>query len=531
LPQLAEAQHLKPIPHDVGKPGQPGGSVPRSASPRVITASAASSWTPLTNQPSFLVNGAANPILLTDGTVLVQDTGFPDWWRLTPDLTGSYVNGTWTQVASLPATYSPLYHSSAVLPDGRVIIEGGEYLLNLDRTELVPSWTAQGAIYDPRANTWTAVAPPPFFTGFGRFPQTIGDAQSTVLADGTYMQSNCCSKQTALLNTRTMAWTPTGAGKFDENDEEGWTLLPSSKLLVSDAYVGAYDPAGTGSELYDPATGTWTSAGSTMAQLWDSAATCGGSKVASFEVGPAVLRTDGTVFATGASACGAAHTAIYDSRTGQWRAGPDFPDGLGIADGPAALEPNGKVLMMASPGVFDADVGSTFLEWDGRTLGVVPGPPGAAFDSSFFGNMLVLPSGQILLTDFSDDIELFTPGVAQEPDIDRAAHRPLVTFASHILSPGGSYEISGFRFNGMSQGAAYGDDAQSSTNYPLLRITNIATGHVFYSRTHHHSSMAVASDGLVSTHFDVPSEQEIGLSNLEVVANGVASPPVLVFVR
>ena len=83
-----------------------------------------SPWTPLNNQPTFLSRGAANPILLTDGTVLMQDVGSQDWWRLTPDLSGSYVNGNWTQIASHPAGYSPLYHSSAVLPDGRLIIEG-----------------------------------------------------------------------------------------------------------------------------------------------------------------------------------------------------------------------------------------------------------------------------------------------------------------------------------------------------------------------------------------------------------------------
>src|SRR3984957_6590476 len=122
-----------------------------------------SPWTPLTNQPTFLADGASVPILLTDGTVLIQDAGFPDWWRLTPDENGSYVNGTWSQVASLPSTYSPLYHSSAVLPDGRLIIEGGEYLLNLDQTQLIPTWTPQGSIYDPIANTWTPIAPPAFF--------------------------------------------------------------------------------------------------------------------------------------------------------------------------------------------------------------------------------------------------------------------------------------------------------------------------------------------------------------------------------
>jgi hypothetical protein len=523
-PQLVRAEIERPLPHPIGEPRQPAVSSPGGGS------TGGNAWTPLTHQPTFLADGAANPILLTDGSVLVQDAGFPDWWRLTPDQHGSYINGTWTQVASLPATYSPLYHASAVLPDGRLIIEGGEDLLSVDQTEFISTWSAQGAIFDPLANTWTPIAPPPFFTGFGPFPQTIGDAQSVVLASGTFMLANCCSagKESALLDARTLTWTRTGAGKFDDFDEEGWTLLPDGKVLTSDAFVGVpYDPNGTASEIYDPATGAWSSAGSTVTQLWDSAAACGGERAGSFEVGPAVLRPDGTVFSTGGNACGAAHTAIYDSKTGTWTAGPDFPDGLGIADGPAALEPNGKVLMMASPGTFNSP--STFLEWDGTALSEIPGPPNAPSDSSFFGSMLVLPTGQILLCDFSNDIEIFTP-TATPPRLE-AAERPLVAFTPVILQPGGSYEAFGVRFNGVSQGAAYGDDFQAATNYPIIRIKNLATGHVFYSRTHDHSSMAVASTRLVSTHFDVPARQERGLSVLEVVANGVASPPVFVVVR
>src|SRR5213595_4031575 len=102
-----------------------------------------SPWQLLTNQPPVLDPfdcGPGNPILLTDGTVMLQDDGCRDWWKLTPDEFGSYVNGTWTQLASTPAGYSPLYHSSAVLPDGRVIIEGGEYNF------LQPVWTNLGAI-------------------------------------------------------------------------------------------------------------------------------------------------------------------------------------------------------------------------------------------------------------------------------------------------------------------------------------------------------------------------------------------------
>jgi hypothetical protein len=264
-------------------------------------------------------------------------------------------------------------------------------------------------------------------------------------------------------------------------------------------------------------------------QLWDSSAACGGEKVASFELGPGVLRPDGTVFYTGSNSCVAplfasGNTAIYNSRNGKWKAGPAFPGGVDIADGPAALEPNGNVLMMASPGF--GNIPSVFFEWDGRELEQVSGIPNGPIDSSFFGNMLVLPTGQILLTDFSNDIEIYTP---------RPGHgeewAPVVLNCPSVIKRGASYQISGLRFNGMSQGAAYGDDVQAATNYPLVRITNLETGHVSYSRTHDHSSMAVASDEVVSTYFDVPAVQEPGFSKLEVVANGIPSQPAYVYVK
>jgi hypothetical protein len=146
--------------------------------------------------------------------------------------------------------------------------------------------------------------------------------------------------------------------------------------------------------------------------------------------------------------------------------------------------------------------------------------------------MLLLPTGQILFTDdISTDIELYTPTIT---DKDRPFQRkiaPKIVFAPPEVTPGGSYQVEGYLFNGVTMGAAYGDDAQAATNYPLVRITNLKTSHVFYSRTHDHSSMAVASRELASTHFDVPSDQERGLSLLQVVANGIASEPVLVIVR
>ena len=499
------------------------------ASAIVAAASAAAlplspSWQLLTNQPpvlNYAACGPGNPLLLTDGTVMMADDGCQDWWKLTPNEFGNYVNGTWTQLASLPSGYSPLYHSSAVLPDGRVIIMGGEYNFG------TPVWTNLGAIYDPLTDVWTPLNPPTGWT-------TIGDSQSVVLFNGTFMQANCCTTQAALLDPTTLTWTPTGAGKFDVNDEEGWTLLPNQQVLAVDAYVFQYDPTGMNSEVYVPASGKWHSAGSTVVQLWDSAADCGGKEFASFELGPAILRPDGTVFYTGANRCGPGHTAIYNSNNGTWAAGPDFPVlancpyppaycGLNIADGPAALLPNGNVLVDTSPFIFTPP--TAFFEFDGTNLNPVPGPPNASIATSYYGNMLVLPTGQILFADFIA-VSVYNPTGTYNP-----AWAPRIQNAPSTVRPGGSYVISGHLFNGVSQGAAYGDDHQSATNYPLVRITNNVTGHVFYSRTHDHSSMAVAFGGLVSTTFDVPASQEPGPSELVVIANGIPSAPVAVTVE
>jgi hypothetical protein len=457
----------------------------------------AQSWQPLTHQPTF---AAGTALLLTDGTVMVHhedpNDGFIQWYKLTPDSNGSYVNGTWSQLASLASDYGPLFFASAVLADGRVIVEGGEQ----NFSQYV--WTNQGAMYDPLANTWTTISPP---SGWN----SIGDASGIVLFDKTFMLANCCTRQQALLDESTMTWTPTGSGKYDSNDEEGWTLLPSGKVLTVDAYTDLDDPTGTNSELYNPSTGSWTSAGSTIVQLWDSHG--------SAEVGPAMLRPDGTVFATGANGAGAGHTSIYTLSTGVWTPGPDFPDGLDIADGPAALLPDGNVLVSASPGIFQN--GTVFFEWDGTNLIPVPATPNSLHNSSWYGRMLVLPTGQVLYTDGSTDVEIYTATGSPYPNL-----APSALLNSAVIGRGSALTLFGSKFNGASSANSYGDDAQAATNYPIVRITNVATGHVFYCRTHDHSTMAVGYNGPTYTHLDVPSNMETGQSYLEVVVNGIASP-------
>ncbi len=122
--------------------------------------------------------GADITLQMTDGTVLGHSASDQSaWYKLTPDINGSYVNGTWTQLPSLPQDYSPYAFASAVLADGRVVVDGGEY--NPGQTF---SLTDKAAVYDPVANTWTPLKQPS-----GHAWKHVGDSSSLVLADGRYL--------------------------------------------------------------------------------------------------------------------------------------------------------------------------------------------------------------------------------------------------------------------------------------------------------------------------------------------------------
>jgi hypothetical protein len=130
---------------------------------------------------------------------------------------------------------------------------------------------------------------------------------------------------------------------------------------------------------------------------------------------------------------------------------------------------------------------------------------------------MVLPTGQILVG--GGTTEVYNPAGTYE-----AAWQPTITSCPTSVTPGATYEISGTQFNGLSQANAFGDEYQTATNYPLVRITNNATGNVVYAKTHGHSSMGVATgSATVSTNFDVPSTIGTGASTLVVVANGIPS--------
>ncbi len=488
-----------------------------------------SAFTALVNQPP---DPGALALLLTDGSVLVQsaiDAGL--FFKLSPDTTGSYVNGTWHQVAHTPAGYAPYAGSQVVLADGRVLFVGGEYNQNQYVLPFAPSGlTNMSAVYDPVADAWSMIAPPPGVA-------YIGDVPSVVLPDGSYLFGDKLGRAMWRLDPHTLSWTSVPAtGKADDFAEEGWTLLPSGDLFTLD--VGNPPHA----EHYDPSASQWYSDGNTPVGLTSPSTNPGGLTYGPApiqvvggitygpgpagvyfppgEVGPALLLPNGTVFATGASAGTTAHTVIYTpgatpADPGSFAVGPDFANGDDADDSSAALLPSGHVLIAAASG--------RFYEFDGVTLKV------AAVLGNDGGNivyfLLPLPNGQLLVTG----------GVTQVYDGQGSADpawAPSISAAPTAVSPGTTYTVSGTQFNGLSQAAAVGDELNAATNYPLVRITNVASGHVAYARTHDHSSMGVATGPLVvSTQFEIAPDTEAGPSSLVVVANGIASTPVSITVN
>jgi len=98
------------------------------------------------------------------------------------------------------------------------------------------------------------------------------------------------------------------------------------------------------SEIFDIKTETWRNGGDPGVELSDP-----GSE----EIGPSVLRPDGTVVTFGGIY---GNTAIYNSKNTKWTVGEKMPiiNGvqMGVPDGMGVLEPNENILIVGSAGLF-----------------------------------------------------------------------------------------------------------------------------------------------------------------------------------
>lgn len=460
------------------------------------SAFSAGTWTTIAAAAPFPNAGSA--ILLSDGTVIVcsDDAGSDGvgkrWCRLTPDIHGSYAAGTWSTIASMIDTR--LYYSSQLLKDGRFYIAGGEY----------GTGGSKGEVYNPLTNTWTATGSP---------GSTLSDANSEILPDGRVLQALVSGnlRGTKIWDPGTNAFS-TGPTCVGIHNESTWIKLADESILMVDR--GAQT-----SERWIAATNTWVADANVPVALYDPFG---------LETGGAALLPDGRSFWVGSLGTTAFYTPSGTAAPGNWVAGPSLPDNQGQPDAAVAMMVNGKVLLVTSPVPVSGNVfpsPTSFYEFNPATLAYtrLNAPTGGltANDPAYVWTLLCLPNGGVLLTrQGSTAYWIYTPDGTPE-----ASGKPAISTAIRTSATG--WTLSGTKFNGISEGAVYGDDFQMNTNYPVVRMVNSATGNVYYARTFNWNRTGVMTGAaLTTTQMTVPAGLPLGIYSLVVTANGIASDPI-----
>ncbi len=330
--------------------------------------------------------GSQALMLASDGSVLVQggsNAATPTWFKLAPDSSGNYLNGTWSLIA--PMNEGRLFFTTAMLRSGKIFGVGGEY----------PRYTNTAEVYDPVANSWSFVDPVPTPStnvgltgtvvsasdtspitistdGTGNLVNgmnvTISGATGNTAANGTHAITNVTGTSFQLVGT-TGNGNYTGNGSWQaftpQYGEDPIEVLPDGSVLAgyfSDGRTFRFIPT-------NPPGSQWVTAGTKLrgdrsseetwvklpdnsilsydvfaseangifqaqryvpaTNTWIDASNLNGANPPSLlsssaqgnELGPALLQPDGKVIFFGATG----NTAIYDPGLDQWSAGPIMP--------------------------------------------------------------------------------------------------------------------------------------------------------------------------------------------------------------
>lgn len=242
--------------------------------------------------------------------------------------------GTFTAIAGMTTARSN--HTATLLLDGRVLIAGGD---NFSSTP--PQFRlATAEIYDPASRAFTPAGN--MTIGRSGHRATLLPDGRVLIAGGDSVipegpDDPSMKGSAELFDSSTQSFSATGSmltGRAGFNA----TLLTNGKVLITGgvARYRDFDCIIGGAELYDPSTGEFTTTGSYAGSL--------GSLVGSLEgfVSTSTLLADGTVlFATEPS------SQIYDPATGTFSIRGAMVTGRGLpylAGRTASLLMNGKVL-------------------------------------------------------------------------------------------------------------------------------------------------------------------------------------------
>lgn len=440
------------------------------------------------------------------------------------------------------------------------------------------------------------------FTTNYRLSACFGDDPSMLLAGGSaghILAGDLIKTNTFLFDVGSNSWAASGSKVYggEASDEEGWVKMADGSVLTYDLFK-SIATGGSYAEKYNPLTGTWAaispSDGTALGTIPLLSSVALGD-----ELGPLLRLQDGRALVVGANQ----HMGLYTPSTNTWAAGPDIigslngtPAPFGADDAPAAILPNGHVIIAADAGpspvtstghttsgspvitnipstaVFQPnwsvsgtgipsgayiisidstsqvtiDINATATGTPTLTFGGIFSNPTQLFDfnpaantvtalapaladgnlpflPAFVTRMLVLPTGQMLFTDSTNQLYLYTADGTPSP-----ALRPVINGVTY--TGGGNFTLTGKQLNGQSAGAAYGDDVQSDSNYPIVRLVN-GSGAVFYARTTNWSNFGVATGTTPQTVNFTLSSSLVTPGSYSVIVSGAGISSFAVFVN
>jgi hypothetical protein len=266
--------------------------------------------------------------LLPNGKVLVAGGYAPIIIYLSSvELYGS-TTGTWVDTGSMGT--ARVGHTATLLQNGKVLVAGGKDYGICSYGGCFPHYSSSAELYDPATGTWDNTGSFTVLLGHGTgFTATLLSNGKVLVAGGHNILGALSSAE--LYDPTTGTWTSAGSMATARWYHTA-TLLPNGKILVAGG-IDNTDGITSSAELYDPATGIWENTGSMAVARREPSAT---------------LLPNGEVLVAGGWKGGGdsgylASAELYDPATGTW-------DNTGMMVAPrsshtATLLQNGKVLV------------------------------------------------------------------------------------------------------------------------------------------------------------------------------------------
>ncbi|MFF8731198.1 Kelch repeat-containing protein [Streptomyces sp. NPDC015171] len=325
--------------------------------PAAAAGPATGAWTPAGDLPTARQWPSAEEtaVLLDDGTVLAAGGAVIRGTATAECLLFRPRSGTWEPTGSLAGPR--FLHTLTRLENGHVLAVGG--VTQTDRLPFTYLDTAE--IYDPGARAWTTV-PGRLRTGRGTHTATPLPDGTVLVAGGEGEQSRGVVRplrSAELFHPDTGRWTP-AEPMTDARLDHRAVRLPDGRVLVAGGNAGAAGPTPAGlsfCELYDPVTRTWSPTGSLRLPRSGHQATLltDGSVLVTGGAGLGVRRA--RVYNPQSQW----RSELYNPASGTWTQAGNMPVGRNFHR--ALLLPSGRVLVLggANSATYDAGYAQTAL--------------------------------------------------------------------------------------------------------------------------------------------------------------------------